>query len=349
MQEPPKSAYLELRTGESYATEAGPPTVWTVDRLVPQGGLTLVSAPPKAGKSTFALSLALAVVRGGSVLGRDCTPCNVLYCALEERRSQIEAKMHAFGWGDSWKKLVIHTGPLKAPPLAPEEPLPDLWADLLDQVAHWNFRLVIIDTLGRWWADEVFDINDYQEVGKLMAQARVVAQTMECAIMFIHHTRKSRDGGEIDAPLGSVNITAQVDTTIVIRRGETDEGDEYRYADSEQREGDPIHKAVLRLDPHTRLLVPTDNGGSPMTSAQFEESRHRGALRRALRGMSGLTEREIAVRVPAVPPKVLGGALRRMVRDNLVARTGNGSKGKPYRYTLIKGAKKRETRKPLDN
>ena len=71
---------------------------WVVDGIIPTGGLTLVCAAPKAGKSTAMRCLALAVARGDDWLGRRTTQGPVLYLCLEDKRSEVRrhyAKMSA--------------------------------------------------------------------------------------------------------------------------------------------------------------------------------------------------------------------------------------------------------------
>ncbi len=46
-----------------------PEPSWVVDQMIPAGGLTIICAKPKVGKTTFIRSLALSVARGERFLG----------------------------------------------------------------------------------------------------------------------------------------------------------------------------------------------------------------------------------------------------------------------------------------
>ena len=54
-----------------------PPTRWLVADLIAPG-LTLLAAPPKAGKSYLALQMALCVAAGKPFLDRETTPARCL-------------------------------------------------------------------------------------------------------------------------------------------------------------------------------------------------------------------------------------------------------------------------------
>ena len=70
---------------------------WLVDNLVPKGGIALLSAKPKVGKSCFARNMALAVARSGRFLGRHCDGGLVLWVALEERKEHVISAFKALG------------------------------------------------------------------------------------------------------------------------------------------------------------------------------------------------------------------------------------------------------------
>ena len=46
-----------------------PPMKWLIDDLLPVGGVVMLSAKPKMGKSFLAIQLALSVASGGEFLG----------------------------------------------------------------------------------------------------------------------------------------------------------------------------------------------------------------------------------------------------------------------------------------
>jgi RecA-family ATPase len=60
-----------------------------VDGLLPEAGLSMLTARPKAGKSALARNLALAVLRGDAFLDRTTAPGTGLYLALGEKRAEL--------------------------------------------------------------------------------------------------------------------------------------------------------------------------------------------------------------------------------------------------------------------
>ena len=82
---------------EDWLDDPEPPIVWVVDGLLAEDSLTMLSAYPKEGKSTFARHLALAVARGEEFLGRPTKQGKVLYFALEEMERDVRAKFRALG------------------------------------------------------------------------------------------------------------------------------------------------------------------------------------------------------------------------------------------------------------
>jgi len=72
-------------------------TPWLVADRIPAGGLTLLAAKPKVGKSTTARDLALAVARGDEWLGHDCRQGLVWYLAFEGRRQDIKHHFRQMG------------------------------------------------------------------------------------------------------------------------------------------------------------------------------------------------------------------------------------------------------------
>lgn len=85
-----------IRAKDLLASEE-PETEWLWGVILPAGGLSLLVAKPKVGKTTLAFNLGWAVAGGRDFLGRKTKQCPVVYLALEEKRSEIRKKLKAFG------------------------------------------------------------------------------------------------------------------------------------------------------------------------------------------------------------------------------------------------------------
>jgi hypothetical protein len=60
-----------------------------VDRLLFDGGVSVIAGKPKAGKSTLVRTLGVAVARGATWLGRDVRQGPVVYISFEEKRGEV--------------------------------------------------------------------------------------------------------------------------------------------------------------------------------------------------------------------------------------------------------------------
>ena len=70
---------------------------WCWDQTLPAGGLSILAAKPKVGKSTLARNLAFAVASGEEFLGRAINQGTVVYIALEEKRSEVQKHFSRMG------------------------------------------------------------------------------------------------------------------------------------------------------------------------------------------------------------------------------------------------------------
>lgn len=66
-----------------YTNIQKPALEWIIPGVLPKGSMTLLVGPPKAGKSFFALQLALSVSRGDKFLDVQSRPTPVLYLQLD--------------------------------------------------------------------------------------------------------------------------------------------------------------------------------------------------------------------------------------------------------------------------
>ncbi|MGH7857428.1 MAG: AAA family ATPase, partial [Candidatus Binatia bacterium] len=194
------------------------PVAWVVEGLLSASGLSALVAKPKVGKSTLARCFALAVARGGPVLGRGTAKGKVLYLALEESREQVRAHFLALGAADT-DDIHVYAG------RAPVEAL----LELRNAVAEHRPRLVVIDTLFR--LTRVKDANDYAQVTAALDPLLALARELDTHVMFLHHSPKGDPRQAIEAALGSIAITGTVDIVIALRKT-----DRFRTIVTEQRE-----------------------------------------------------------------------------------------------------------------
>ena len=150
---------------------------WVVDSLLISGGLSILAGKPKAGKTTMARGLALAVARGEEFLNRDTVPGSVIYLALEEKRAEVRKHFTDLGAiGD--EDIFIHVASF-----------PENGLRLLEkEIQKISPKLVIIDPLFR--LINVKDGNDYNQVTRALEPVLELARKNNTHIFLVHHQRK---------------------------------------------------------------------------------------------------------------------------------------------------------------
>lgn len=191
--------------------------VWVVDKLMSQGGVTVLGADPKAGKTTLVRQLAASVLRGTPFLTRDVTPGPVVWYALEEQVEDIQYGFRKLGVKPD-DELYIHVGP----------PMTDQTVeDLSTNLFMLKPSLVVIDTLFDML--QVENENSYNLVRQQMARFSNVARATGSHIVFIHHTNKggaAKDGQAFQrrgtrAMMGSTAVLSKPDTLMVMEQQES--------------------------------------------------------------------------------------------------------------------------------
>lgn len=279
---------------------------WQVEGLLPRGGVSIIGARPKVGKSTMARNLALCVARGAPFLNRATQPGPVGYLALEEKRSEVQR--HFQHMGAVKEPIYVHVG------MAPQDAL----TATRELITHYQLSLLIVDPLLRWI--RVKDGNSYAEVTQAFERYVQLARSTNCHILFAHHMVKNdRTGAE--GLLGSTAIFGAVDTAIILNCRE-----QVRTIETSQRYGENLAPTVLTYDRTTGLLAcdrtVTDHQHDALAAKVCAVLAH-GPLNEAdIRSALGGDQTEVAK------------AVRRLVEQEIVTRSGMGRKGSPYQYEL---------------
>lgn len=316
--------------------EPDEPVSWLVEGLLPAGGLSLLAAKPKVGKSTLARCLALAVARGEIFLQRNVSQGPVIYLALEEKRSEIKKHFAELG-ADGTEPIDIHCA------AAPQDAL----AALQDEIRRRRPALVIIDPILRM--TRLRDANDYAEVSNAMEPLMALAREYTAHLLMVYHLGKGERAEASDAILGSTAFFAAVDTALIMKRLE-----QYRTVQSRQRYGDDLSETVLNFEPERRAV----SLGPERSEAEIERTSE--AILDFLRLASEpKTEPDIDAAIEG-RNAVKRAALRQLVTAGKINRQGSGRRGSPYTYEFpdscppeISGTRVQETRKtdehPIDS
>lgn len=300
---------LTVTTVGELLNEPGEPVRWLVDGLLPHGGLSILAGKPKAGKSTLARCMALAVARGDRIIGRETQGGPVIYLGLEDKRAEVAEHFRTMGAHD--EPLYVHTGPAPAQSATAAAQLGNIIADR-------GATLAIIDTMLRFV--RVRDVADYATMTTAMDPLLNLSRDTGCHILAVYHAPKvSREG--LDAILGSVAIAGTCDTGLVLGR----KADGTRTMLAIQRYGTDLPETVLTLDESTRTVMVggavVDCGRRQLELAILvataDKSLTEQQIRDAVGGNTGLA----------------GKVLRELYGSKRLSRTGNGKRGAPYQYS----------------
>ena len=304
------------------------PVDYVLENRLVAGTVSVVVAKPKVGKSTFARNLCLAVARGEDFLGLKTKKGECIYLALEEREEEIRGDFRAMG-ADGSEPILVH---------AATAPAEGIFA-LSDLIRQRRPMLVVVDPLFR--LARIRDEKAYAETYAALGPLIDIARISSTHVMLTHHAGKSMKVDAVDSPLGSTAIGGAVSTLFVMRRSEA-----YRTFTSVQRVGPEMPETVLQFDAESRRLslggtrFDADRRGcedaildflgeadGPQTQAQIRE------------GVEGQT-------------KVIRAALTALAASGNIAKTGEGTRGKPFLYEFpnsgsqhISGTRKPESEK----
>ena len=189
---------------------AGPPPEidWLWTPYLPTGTLAVLAAYMKVGKSTFAYSLAMAVAKGARFLDFPTKQGGVLILAVEEHPRDWHLRLREFGMRPE-DPIHVHGGKLTG--------LHGSMAVLRAYVLEHDIRLVILDTLSRFWSDVIEEESNNIAVGRTVDPFLELARETGAVVLFIHHERKA--GGEEGRGIrGGSALFGLVDQALIMER-----------------------------------------------------------------------------------------------------------------------------------
>lgn len=193
-----------------------PPMKWLIDDLLPVGGVVMLSAKPKMGKSFLAIQLALSVASGGEFLGFQARKNEVLYIDLETSQRSMKNRISMMT-DDAPRGLYLMT---------PQEVFEfgNIGNGFESQVdffleSHKGVKLVIVDTYGliqgsRTAAQNIYR-QEYAEISHLNSWARKKGFTL----VLIHHQNKQDDyANPVQGISGSTGITGGLQAYYILSK-----------------------------------------------------------------------------------------------------------------------------------
>lgn len=213
---------------------------WLWDGYISRGGVTMLSALWKAGKSTLLSHMLRAFDgRASEFLGQKITAARVLYVSEE----------HEELWAERRDELNIgdHVGMICRPFRG--RPSPGEWAaflgSLTNTVIEHRFDLVIMDTISKLWP--VREENDAGQVEDALMPVWSITNG-GAGLVLVHHNRKS-DGKEFTGSRGSGGLPAFCETLMEFRRASEDSKDRKRIISAAGRYRETPDKLLIELQP----------------------------------------------------------------------------------------------------
>jgi hypothetical protein len=310
---PPPLLSSELKAGGDGAD-------WLWYGCLARGGITLLSALWKAGKTTMVAHLLRSLERGNPFCGLSTAPAKIVYVS-EESESRWAERCNQIGLGD-WCRWQIR--PFKT------KPYPTDWRKFLQHlrgtIADKPTDLIVIDTLAGLWP--VRDENDAGQVQECLQPFQELAGS-DRAILLVHHLRKG-DGQEATGHRGSGALCALPDILLELRRYDAkNPGDRRRELKGYGRWDQTPSELVIELLP--------DGSGYSACGDRLQAGRKelQGVIADLLPAAPGLTIEQIMSDWPgdSTPRKQrLLDELRAGLDRGDWVRLCTGKKGDPYTY-----------------
>lgn len=225
-----------------------PPQRWLVRGVIPADGLISMYGPSGSGKSFLALDLCAAIAGDEEWFGYRVTAAPVVYVALEgeaglSKRAQAWA-VHNRRPLPEGLRFITQSLDLRN--------LSDV-SDLVDAVkVAGGAGLLVIDTLNR--AAPGADENSSKDMGQIIANLKVLQESIGGAVLVVHHTGKDASKGL----RGHSSLFAALDAVIEVKR---DGGREWSVAKSKDDADGEKRAFTLQI-----VDVSNDEDGESVTS-----------------------------------------------------------------------------------
>ena len=174
-----RKSVFNMQTLSEMEESAGD-VAWLAEDLIPLAGFTILSGPPKKGKSALIHGLIKETLEGGEFLGRKMTKGKVVLMSFEEQRRRLSKKLRLAKINPKDQDLLVHVGDVFGD---------SIMEDLEDILLDFQPKLVILDTL--FAMINIESINNYKEVYDALKIVRDLSRKTGAAIIGTHHTNKT--------------------------------------------------------------------------------------------------------------------------------------------------------------
>ena len=179
------SGFVFVSAGELTATPT--PVSYLIEATIETEALCLLFAPPSAGKSFVAISIAAAVATGLAWLGRETKQGAVFYLA-DEGHAGLRRRLKAWELqtGQSLAAASLFISKTAAALMSEESAQAVMKSIHALCIKHGAPRLIVIDTFARNMGDG--DENSNADVGVFINRIDSMRAELGCAVLLVHHS-----------------------------------------------------------------------------------------------------------------------------------------------------------------
>jgi uncharacterized membrane protein len=293
---------------------------WIVEGYLLPKAVTLLSAPPKCGKSEAAFGMVRAILMEEAFCGLSTRFTHAIVLS-EEGEDTLQDKIDGLG------KLARHITVVPKH-LSGDMDWQEKWQQAIAYARKKRAKLIVIDPMAEWLGLPPGGENTPGLVVEAINVIRQSAREHEVAVLIVHHSRK--EGGTFGAGVrGSNGITGAVDIILELLRVEGFDNDRTITALSRFRE--TTKELVVRYTPTGYLLpgedeTPVEPTGDGLTESErklLTTIEQEGPLPTPdLISLSGVSKAQVSRITPG------------LVERGLLVKTGSGVKGDPAIYAL---------------
>lgn len=312
-----RGAAVRFLSADELRADAPAEPPWCWHGYLAAGALTLLAGKPKAGKSTLALALALAVADGASAFLEHAIEVAPVVYVSEEGAATLAHKV-------AGERLRIATRETAWPRPA--------WPALIDaaraEAERVTAGIVIVDTFAFWAALGAEREQDAGAVQAAMEPLYAVARAGR-AVLLVAHSRKG-GGDDGDAVRGSSALAGAVDIVLELERVG---GESPRQRKLLALSRYPQTPGVLVIE-HDRTTGRWSAIGEGTDRGDGRDIANRAKLLEALSSDEWRTRKDLEKAMGA-PHLQWCGTLEQLTEAGVVAKAGEGKKGDPNRYKKL--------------
>jgi len=303
---------LRFRTLGELQTESAPEPDWVWRGYLARETLTVLSGPPKVGKSSLVTALLEKVGRGAPFLDLPTKQTKAVYLS-EERRYTLLGRARHHALPPDLEVLLFHESLGWA--------WPEVVGESVARATSSGAGLLVVDTFTPWAKIRGDAENEAGSVQEAL-DPLLHAAGRGLAVLVVHHHRKS--GGEHGQALrGSSILMGTVDISIELERSGSGSSENQRTIKSLSRfEETPASRVIDREGWEYRVL------GDSRTAIVLAEKER---VIQAVMDLGTATRQQITDQT-GLPSDTVARRTKELATEGRLLREGKGKRGDPFRY-----------------